>query len=101
MVCTLRILIPNPSSAYVLGFLVGLVALQVYEQVEARAGFVAEANAVYERGVLARISKENEAPQKDKGPAAVVDPSSTRGTGYDNGLNTQLVRDWTTLWYRR
>ena len=46
---------------------------------EARAGFTAEAKAVYERGVLAMMSKKNEAPQKDREPAAIVDPSATRG----------------------
>ena len=54
----------------------------MYEQVEARAGFRGEAKAVYERGVLAMIAKENEAPQTDRGPTTIADPSATRGKIY-------------------
>lgn len=71
----------------------------MYEQVEARAGFTAEAKAVYERGVLSMMTmmtKENEAPQKDRGPATVVDPSATRGGIRNTGIHQ--IRDQTYTW---
>lgn len=68
----------------------------MYEQVEARAGFTTEAKAVYERGVLAMMTKENEAPQKDRGPATVVDPSATTRGGIRN-TGTRQIREQTYI----
>lgn len=45
---------------------------------EMRAGFPEEAMAVYQRGIVAVMASNKEAPKKDKSPS-LLDPGTARG----------------------